>query len=101
MPVRCPSVAPLLFRSAKSRIVGSPLPWLGCSGNDPRNAVALGVDHHEDNRVSSANDDKPILVIVPGVFGLFSIWIVEDATGILKPYPLVLALVLEILFWVP
>jgi len=35
------------------------------------------------------------------VLGLLSIRIVEDATGILKPYALVLALVLEILFWVP
>jgi hypothetical protein len=70
-------------------------------GNDSFNAIALGVNHHQDYRPDSAKDSKAILVIVPFDFEFLSKRIIEDATGILKTYPLVLALVLEILFWVP
>jgi hypothetical protein len=91
-----------LARSSKSRIVGSLLSWLGFSGgDDPLNAISLGVDNHEDHLPDSAKDDEAVLVISALVLDFLAIRIVEYTTGILKPYPRVLALVLEILFWVP
>jgi hypothetical protein len=91
-----------LSRSSKLCIVGSLLPRLGLSrGDDPLNAIALGVDHHQNNRPYSAKDDKAIFVIVSVIFCFLSIWIVEYTTSILKPYALVLALDLEIFFGIP
>jgi hypothetical protein len=89
-------------RSSKPCIVGSLLSRLSLScGNDPFNAIALGVDHYHDNRPYSTKDSEAIFAIVSVVLGFDPIRIVEYATGILKTYSLVLALVLKILFRVP
>src|SRR5215207_7937427 len=89
-PLRGMSSSPLVVsRSSKLCIVGSLFSRLGLSctcGNDPLDAIALGVDH-QDYRPDSANDSESILVIVPFVFDFLSIRVVKDATGILKTYP--------------